>query len=150
LPASQIPLPGQADAGAGSIIVVVATDAPLLPTQCTRLAQRAGLGVAKAGGYGENFSGDLFLCFATGNRGLPPNDLREDLPLATPVRMLSNSRISSLFHAVVEATEEAILNALLAAETTTGRGRTAHALDHDRLVAALHRTGWRPTDYRAR
>jgi D-aminopeptidase len=144
LPTSVIPSPGAFDQGPGSIIVVVATDAPLLPTQCARLAQRAGLGVARAGGLGENFSGDLFLCFATGNRGLPPNELRDDVPLATPVRMLANRWITGLFQAVVESTEEAILNALLAAETTTGRGRTAHALDHDRLLDALERTGWQP------
>jgi D-aminopeptidase len=79
-----------------------------------------------------------------GNRGLPPNELRDDVPLVTPVRMLANRWITGLFQAVVEATEEAILNALLAAETMTGRGRTAHALADDRLLAALERTGWRP------
>ena len=140
----EVPLPHELEQGAGSIIAVVATDAPLLPTQCARLAQRAGLGVARAGGLGENFSGDLFVCFATGNRGLPPNELRDDVPLDGPVRMLANRWISGLFQAVVEATEEAILNALLAAETTTGRGLTAHALDSERLLAALARVGWRP------
>jgi D-aminopeptidase len=141
----EVPSPGAFDPeGAGSIIVVVATDAPLLPGQCERLAQRAGLGVARAGGLGENFSGDLFLAFATGNRGLPPNEIRDDLPLAHEVRMLGNRWITPLFQAVVEATEEAILNALLQAGTVTGCGRTAHRLDPDRLLAVLRSLGWRP------
>jgi D-aminopeptidase len=143
IPTAVIPSPGAFDGGAGSIIVVVATDAPLLPTQCERLAQRAGLGVARAGGLGENFSGDLFLCFALGNRGLPMNDLGHDVAFSVPVRMVANRWISPLFQAVVEATEEAILNALLAAETMTGyHGATAHALEADTLLAALRRSGW--------
>jgi D-aminopeptidase len=143
IPTSAVPSPGAFDEGAGSIIVVVATDAPLLPTQCERLAQRAGLGVARAGGLGENFSGDLFLCFALGNRGLPMNELRDDVPFAVPVQMVANRWISPLFQAVVEATEEAILNALLAAETMTGFGGvTAYALEADTLLDALQRVGW--------
>jgi len=144
IPTSDVPSPGAFDeAGAGSIIGVVATDAPLLPTQCERLAQRAGLGVARAGGLGENFTGDLFLCFAVGNRGLPMNDLCDDVPFDVPVRMVANRWITPLFQAVVEATEEAILNALLAAETTTGYGgATVHALEADTLLASLRRTGW--------
>jgi D-aminopeptidase len=142
---AEVPSPGAFDTdGAGSIIAVVATDAPLLPGQCARLAQRAGLGVARAGGLGEHFSGDLFVAFATGNRGLAPNEIRDDVPVSIPVHMLSNRWITPLFQAVVEATEEAILNALLAAETTTGCGATAHALDADRLVEALASLGWRP------
>ena len=142
IPTSVVPSPGAFDEGAGSIIVVAATDAPLLPTQCERLAQRAGLGVARAGGLGENFSGDLFLCFALGNRGLPMNDFRDDVPFAVPVRMVANRWITPLFQAVVEATEEAILNALLAAETMTGyRGATARGLEPDVLLAALQRAG---------
>jgi D-aminopeptidase len=141
----EVPSPGAFDPeGAGSIIAVIATDAPLLPLQCERLAQRAGLGVARAGGLGENFSGDLFLAFATGNRGLPPNELRDDLPLAHEIRMLGNRWITPLFQAVVEATEEAILNALLQAGTVSGCGRTAHGLEADRLLAALRSLGWRP------
>ncbi|HXV58187.1 MAG TPA: P1 family peptidase [Gaiellaceae bacterium] len=141
----EVPSPGAFDVeGAGSIIAVVATDAPLLPLQCERLAQRAGLGVARAGGLGENFSGDLFLAFATGNRGLPPNEIRDDLPLAHDVRMLGNRWITPLFQAVVEATEEAILNALLQAGTVSGCGRTAHGLEPERLLAALRSLGWRP------
>ena len=139
-----IPLPGAPDAGdsrtegAGSIIVIVATDAPLLPQQCTRLAQRAGLGVARVGGLGEHTSGDLFLCFATGNRGMTAGGLDEDAPLTFPVTMLADTHISDLFEAVVEATEEAIVNAVLGARTIEGRdGIVAHALSGERLVAAL-------------
>jgi D-aminopeptidase len=131
-PAAQ---PPARDSGpAGSIIGIVATDAPLLPHQCDRLAQRAGLGVARMGGLGENSSGDLFLAFATGNRGLGETEAR------VSVEMLPNDRMDGLFAAVVDATEEAILNALLAAETMTGReGVTAHALDAQVLLGALSR-----------
>ena len=126
--------------GSGSIIVVVATDAPLLPVQCRRLAQRASFGVARTGGVGENGSGDLFLAFATGNRGLPASHLADDQALTAPARMLANSHINPLFDAVVEATEEAIVNAMLGAATMTGiNGATAHALDPDRLREALSR-----------
>jgi D-aminopeptidase len=140
IPASEVPTPGWfADLGGGSIIVVVATDAPLLPGQCDRLAQRAGLGIARLGGVGEHYSGDLFLSFTTGNRGLPGGDFfGADPPLTAPVRTLANHYITPLFDAVVEATEEAILNSLLAAETMTGRdGSTAYALEPERLLAAL-------------
>jgi D-aminopeptidase len=131
------PLPGPDD-GAGSIIVVVATDAPLLPQQCARVAQRAGLGIARLGAGGEHFSGDLFVAFATGNRGLPASDLGAPSPLTVPLEMLSNTHVTPLFDAVADATEEAILNGLLAAETMTGRnGVTAYALEADALAAAL-------------
>jgi D-aminopeptidase len=130
--------PGPGSEGAGSIIVVVATDAPLLPHQCTRLAQRAGLGIARVGGLGEHSSGDLFLCFATGNRGMTPGDLGEQPPPSFDLRMLADAYITGLFEAVVEATEEAIVNALLTAETTAGRdGIVAHGLDGERLAAEL-------------
>jgi D-aminopeptidase len=113
---------------------VVATDAPLLPHQCDRLAQRAGLGVARTGGAGENSSGDIFLAFATGNRGLAGGRL------TVPLQMLANERIDPLFYAVIEATEEAIVNAMVAAETMTGRGgAVAHRLDHDRLLEIMER-----------
>jgi D-aminopeptidase len=111
----------------GSIIVVCATDAPLLPHQCSRLAQRTALGVARTGGAGENSSGDLMLAFSTGNE-----------PPAEQVRMVADERIDALFYAAIEATEEAIVNAMLAAETMTGyRGNTVHALDHDALVGVM-------------
>jgi D-aminopeptidase len=139
-----IPLPGRPDdprrdpRGAGSIIVIIATDAPLLPHQCARLAQRAGLGVARVGGIGEHTSGDLFLCFATGNRGMTAGAIDEVAPLTYELAMLADAHITGLFEAVVEATEEAIVNALLAATTTEGRdGVVAHALPGERLAEAL-------------
>jgi D-aminopeptidase len=140
-----IPLPGATDTqgakpgGAGSIIVIIATDAPLLPHQCTRLAQRAGLGIARVGGVGEHTSGDLFLCFATGNRGMTAGTIDEaHAPHAFSLEMLADAHITGLFDAVVEATEEAIVNALLAASTTEGRDRiVAHALPGERLARAL-------------
>jgi D-aminopeptidase len=133
----EVPLPA-GPAGAGSIIVVVATDAPLLPHQCTRLAQRAGLGVARVGGVGEHTSGDLFLCFATGNTGMSVGEDEDQGPITIPLSMLGDAYITHLFDAVVEATEEAIVNALLAAETMQGRdGNVAHALDGERLRSVL-------------
>ena len=131
----RVPLPAQSDAPrGGSIIAVVATDAPLLPHQCDRLAQRAGLGIARTGGAGENSSGDIFLAFATGNRGL------ETGADAAQIEMLANDRMDALFYATIEATEEAIVNALLAAETMTGyRGATAYALEPELLLEALAR-----------
>jgi D-aminopeptidase len=132
-----IPVPGS-----GSIIGIIATDAPLLPNQCDRLAQRAGLGDARMGGTGAHSSGDLFLCFATGNRTLPRTSFRADPRLTADIRALNDFAIGRLFDATIEATEEAILNALVAAETMTGRdGITAHALPHDRLFEAMARFG---------
>jgi D-aminopeptidase len=131
-------LPEEAIDGAGSIIAIVATDAPLIPTQCDRLAQRAGLGIARMGGLGGHTSGDIFLCFATGNQGLVSSYKLADPTLSVPLRMLSNNHITVLFEAVVEATEEAILNAMVAAETMTGiNGNTVYALPHDRLVEVI-------------
>jgi D-aminopeptidase len=133
----EIPTPGPA-AGAGSIIVIVATDAPLLPMQCNRLAQRAGLGVARTGGVGEHSSGDLFFCFATGNRATTAGEPDEGAPVTVALQMLSDTYITGLFDAVVESTEEAIVNAVLGAETMVGRdGVTAHALSDERLRSAM-------------
>src|ERR1700727_664239 len=141
----EIPEPDDPDAlpsGSGSIIVVVATDAPLLPHQCDRLAQRAGLGVARTGGVGEHFSGDLFFCFATGHRSMSADARGASPPVTVPVSRLSDIYITALFDAVVEATEEAIVNAILGAETMVGRdGATAHALPGERLAAVLDRYG---------
>ena len=119
-----VPLPESgADEGAGSIIVVIATDAPLLPGQCERLARRAAFGIARTGGMGERSSGDFALCFATGNRNL------EAAEAELPLRMLNDTRINPLYEATIDAVEESILNAMLAAETMTGyRGNTVHAL----------------------
>jgi len=134
---------GLVDEGAGSIIVVVATDAPLLAHQCNRLAQRTSLGIARTGGTGEHTSGDFAIAFATGNR-LVASDYGAVLPLTQPVHMLSDTFIDPLFDAAVEATEEAIVNALVAAETMTGRdGVVAHAIPHDRLVQSLDGYGLR-------
>jgi D-aminopeptidase len=132
-------------AGSGSIIVIVATDAPLLPHQCERLAQRAGLGIARMGGTGSHSSGDLFLCFATGNRTLPRTSFAADRRLAVDVRSVNDHVIGGLFDGVIEATEEAILNAMIAAETMVGRdGITAHRLPHDHLVEVMTRYGRGP------
>jgi D-aminopeptidase len=126
IPTGSEPL-GTAD---GSIIGIVATDAPLLPHQCDRLAQRAGFGVARMGGLGENSSGDFFVAFATGNTSF------EDT-----VRIHPNEQMDSLFAAVVDATEEAILNAMLAAETMTGRdGHTVEALDTELVRRTVTRS----------
>ena len=134
--------PGSPPPGSGSIIVIVATDAPLLPHQCDRLAQRAGLGVARMGGTGAHSSGDLFLCFATGNRSLPRTSFRADPRVVVDLRALNDFAIGALFDATIEATEEAILNALVGATTMTGRdGITATALPHDRLLETMARYG---------
>jgi D-aminopeptidase len=137
----QIPAPQPPElweAGAGSIIVIVGTDAPLLPHQCARLAQRAGLGVARTGGVGENTSGDIFIAFASGNDGLRSAALGQEVPPTVSLEMVPNERMTVMFDAVVEATEESIVNALLAAETMIGRdGVTAHALPPERLAQAL-------------
>lgn len=149
VPAAEVPLPEVPDMPdePSSIIVVIAADAPLLPNQCARLAQRAGLGIARTGGVGEHSSGDLFVAFSTGNGALGPAKYREGGSEVTiPVRMLSNIYINHLFDAVVDATEEAILNALLAADTMTGRdGLTAHRLEPDRLVEIMEAAGRRTT-----
>jgi D-aminopeptidase len=121
----------------GSIIVILATDAPLLPHQCDRLAQRASIGLGRMGGGCEDGSGDIFLAFATGNGGIPRTGLSE-LPATIPLQMAPNELMTPLFYAAAEATEEAILNALLAAGTVTGRdGITAHGLAPDLLLGAL-------------
>ena len=124
-------------AGTGSIIVVLATDAPLLPIQCDRLAKRAGIGLGRMGGGLSDGSGDIFLAFATGNRGIPPDGLQN--PRATvPLEMVTNEYISPLFYAAAEATEAAILNALLAAGDMTGRdGIMAYGLTPELLLGAL-------------
>jgi len=145
VPIPELPMPGRDPiyrGGGGSIIVIAATDAPLIPTQCARLAQRAGLGIARTGGVGEHTSGDIFIAFSTANRGIPASEYSDVTPLTVPLTMLSNTYITDLFDAVVEATEEAIVNALLAAKTMTGRdGVTAHGLDPARLVSVLRRHG---------
>jgi D-aminopeptidase len=150
IPRGEVPSPwDQVDAVAarqggegGSIIGLVATDAPLLPHQCARLAQRAGMGVARMGSYASHGSGDLFLAWSTGNRDLSHGAGERDPRLTVAARMVVDASINPLFEATAEATEEAIVNALLAAETMTGRdGVTAHALDPDRLLEIMRAHG---------
>jgi D-aminopeptidase len=119
-----------------SIIIIIATDAYLLPMQCQRLARRATLGLARVGGIGHNGSGDIFLAFATGNHitGNSPYD----------IKMLPNHHLNPMFEAAAEAVEESILNALTSAETMTGfKGRTAHALPLDELQRVVRK--YRPS-----
>jgi L-aminopeptidase/D-esterase-like protein len=123
----------QSENGQGSIIVVVATDAPLLPNQLKRIAQRVSLGIGVMGGRGENSSGDIFIAFSTANAA----EASKDEGLAN-ITMLPNERINRLFWATAQATEEAIVNAMVAAETMKGlNGNTAYALPHDRLREIL-------------
>ena len=123
----------KAGEGSGSIIVVVATDAPLLPHQLERLVKRVSLGIGNVGGRGENSSGDIFIAFSTANAA----EASKNQGVAN-ITMLPNDRINPLFWAAAQATEEAILNAMVGAETITGfNGNKAHALPHDRLKAVL-------------
>jgi L-aminopeptidase/D-esterase-like protein len=120
----------------GSIIIVIATDAPLLPNQLERIARRASLGLARTGATSGNSSGDIFIAFSTANRGAA------GVHDVASVQMLSNDRISAVFTATVQATEEAIVNALVAGEAMkTADGRTIDALPHDRLQALLKKYG---------
>lgn len=119
-----------------SIIIIVATDAPLLPHQLERLAKRASLGLALTGSIADNGSGDIFLAFSTANAGAA--SATETAPLS----MLPNQRIGGLFEATVQATEEAVINALIAARTMTGRnGATTRAIPHERLREILRKYG---------
>jgi L-aminopeptidase/D-esterase-like protein len=120
----------------GSIIVVVATDAPLLPQQLQRLVERVPLAIGRMGGLGENSSGDIFVAFSTGNPGAWTSER------TTSLTVRQNDFMGPLLAATVDATEEAILNAMVAARTMTGRdGLTAHALPHDRLQDVLKKYG---------
>jgi len=120
----------------GSIIVVVATDAPLLPHQLKRIATRVSLGVGRQGGFGGNSSGDIFVAFSTAN----PKSWSSDS--VTSLHMLTNDRITPLFQATAQATEAAITNALLAAETTTGANDLRiFAMPVDRMLAAMRKYG---------
>jgi len=130
----EIPSDGQRTKDSGSIIIVVATDAPLLSHQANRLARRAALGLARTGSVAGNDSGDLFIAFSTAN----PQLVTAPGPVA--VSTLPNQKMGPLFEATVGATEEAIVNALVAARTLTGyKGRTVPALPHDRLREVLLR-----------
>ena len=128
------PVRGEQKDGQGSIIVVVATDAPLLPHQLKRLARRVSLGIGVVGGRGENSSGDLFIAFSTANAEVSKTAGTAQL------RMLPNEGINPLFRETVNATEEAIINSLVAARTMTGiNGNTAYAIPHDRLRAVMNK-----------
>ena len=121
----------------GSIIIVVATDAPLLPHQLKRLARRAALGLARTGSVAGNGSGDLFIAFSTA-----PTGGRRREGAGAAVDAAQRRRMGPLFEATVGATEEAIVNALVAARTMTGKdGQTVHAIPHDTLREILRRHG---------
>ena len=131
-----LPLPGKADADQGSIIVVVATDAPLLPHQLERLVKRVSLGIGVMGGRGGNSSGDIFIAFSTAN----PEVSKEDG--IVHLEMLPNEKINPLFEAAAAATEESIVNAMIAAETMEGvNGNKVYAIPHDRLIEVLKKYG---------
>jgi L-aminopeptidase/D-esterase-like protein len=118
--------------GDGSIIVIVATDAPLVAHQCKRLARRIPLGIARVGTVAHNGSGDIFITFSTANPGAA------NAEGTVSVNMVPNGKMNPLFKATVQATEEAIINALVAAEDMVGvNGNTVYALPHDRLRAIL-------------
>ncbi|QHT71420.1 P1 family peptidase [Rhodocytophaga rosea] len=118
--------------GQGSIIVIVATNAPLLPHQLKRIAERVTIGVGNLGGRGENSSGDIFLAFSTANATAFSREA------TTSVNMLANDMINPLYNATVQATEEAVLNAMAAAQTMTGvNGNTSYALPRDAVVRIL-------------
>jgi D-aminopeptidase len=122
--------------GDGSIIVVLATDAPLLPHQLKRIAQRIALGVGKVGGRGENGSGDIFITFSTANAGA------FNRQKVVSVKQFPNDQINPLFEGTVQAVEEAIINAMVAADTMKGiNDNTAYALPHDKVIELLKKYG---------
>jgi L-aminopeptidase/D-esterase-like protein len=136
VPATRTGRDDDEDDGQGSIIVVVATDAPLLPHQLKRIATRVSLGIGRMGGKGENSSGDIFVAFSTAN----PRTAA-DTGIAS-LKMIPNGRINPLFYATTQATEEAIVNAMLQAETMTGANYArVYALPVDRLMAAMKKYG---------
>ena len=125
---------GEADSG--SIIIVVATDAPLLPTQLDRIAKRAGMGLARMGSFAGNGSGDIFIAFSTANAKAM------DSAKIHAAEFLDNGNLDALFEATAQATEEAIVNAMVAARDMVGNeGHSAKALPHDALQALLKRYG---------
>jgi D-aminopeptidase len=116
----------------GSLIIILATDAPLLPHQLKRLAKRASLGMARTGSLGGNGSGDIFLAFSTGRTGITQEPLAD-------VKYVPNDHIDPLFSASAYAAEEAIINSMVAAKTMTGRSGTVAAIPHDQLVEIMKR-----------
>ncbi len=126
-------LPEMNEHDTGSIIVIIACDVPLLPHQLKRIARRVPMGIAKVGGYGGNYSGDIFIAFSTAELRAQANGL-------TSLQMMPNQCMDPLFEATVEATEESILNALTAAETMTGiDGNTVFQLPQDRLIPVMRK-----------
>jgi D-aminopeptidase len=124
--------PSYKEEGDGSIIVIVATDAPLLPHQLKRIAARVPIGIGKVGGRGENGSGDIFIAFSTANQSAFQREI------FTKVDQLPNDLINPLFYATVEAVEESIINAMVAAETMEGiNGNKAYALPHNLVIDLL-------------
>lgn len=124
----KVPLPSSVSQSASSIVVIIATDAPLIAAQCKRLARRATIGIGRVGAIGHNSSGDIFLAFATGNH------IDADAKGLIDVQVVPQHHLDPFFSAVIEAVEESILNALVAAETMVGyKGRTAYALPLDEL-----------------
>jgi L-aminopeptidase/D-esterase-like protein len=123
----------QVEEETGSIIIVLATDAPLLPGQLKRLTQRIPLGLTRTGGIGGNGSGDIFIAFSTANKNAFNNDNKEEQIITMP-----NELMNALFAATIQATEEAIINALFAGKTMTGiNGNTVYGLPHKRVIQIL-------------
>lgn len=133
---------GRAVPGAGSVIVIVATDAPLLPDQCRALARRVPLGLARTGTTASHFSGDIFLAFSTANEGALTSRMGTETGATEPLETLAWGSIDPFFAATVEAVEEAVINALVAARDMTGRkGHESFALPHDEVRAAFGAEG---------
>lgn len=117
--------------GTGSIIVVIATDAPVLPWQLSKMCKRIPIGIGALGSYGENGSGDIFIAFSTANEGAYTNDISQ-------IELISDDRLDSIYTAVAQAVEEAILNAMFAAETMKGyRGNKVYALPQEQVMKIL-------------
>lgn len=136
MPEGQLPDYWGEGGNGGSCIVIVATDAPLSHHQVAKLAKRSALGLARIGSIGANASGELMFAFTTANRG------RAAGRLSHPIEVMNDRRIDTVYQAVIEATEEAVVNALFIAQTTVGRdGNTLHALPIERTLALLRQAG---------
>eukprot|EP00898_Chlorokybus_atmophyticus_P003205 jgi/Chlat1/3886/Chrsp26S04165 len=121
---------------AGSVIGIIATDAPLIPHQLKRLARRAGLGIGRSGSIAAHGSGDIFLAFSTGNEAA----ISDQLVARTELTYIADKHLNPIFEAAIQATDEAVINSMIANETMVGRdGHTVHAIPHDKLMSCLHR-----------
>jgi len=138
IPIAEVPSPRiEREKDTGSIIIIVATNAPMIPTQCSRIAQRAALGVARVGGIGGNGSGDVFLAFSTANSSLTKYNNDNG---TISINMLPNDDLDDLFEATIDATEEAIINSICMANTMNGvNGKVAYAIPLDRLYKEMTR-----------